>query len=238
MPNIEAAPEAPLAGAADQPLHPFASSHSGPRYALTLGDRTYLETDEMTPAVPFHNNDDLGRYSLRVNWYESDAETDFRLTDVESVRQLILSEDLWPDGFSSDCPSPVVVLEALASLANPDFDELHVNGMIVVVAHRTEGGHCFVPSSSNEEGVEVLGSGSASWLSGGPCVFDQSEELLRLGDLYWVDTRGDVEQQRVVVGRFPDPSAGLAAAVEASIFFSFDANGELHCELDNWPQDE
>ena len=33
-------------------------------------------------------------------------------------------------------------------------------------------------------------------------------------------------------------SANPIAAVEASIFFSLDADGELVCELDSWPQDE
>ena len=146
-------------------------------------------------------------------------------------------ENLLPVDFSSDCEDLVLVLEAIAPLIDPDFDEGTVNGVEVVVADHCDGGHWLVPTRDHHE-VEILGSGSAHWLSIGPCSFDQSEDLLRLGDLYWVDTHGDVERQRIVVGRFSDPATGLAAAVGKSKFFRFDASGSLECELDSWPQDE
>lgn len=184
------------------------------------------------------NESETTDLTLHIAWYEnSEARTEFPLNDVRAAADLAAAEDLWLDSVRCNLTDLGLLLDRLSPLANPDLDEIDVNGIIVVVADRVGGGHCFVPYS-NEEGVEVLGSGSASWLSGGPCLFDQSEELLRIGDFYWVETRGDAEQQRVAVGRFDDEAQGLAAAVEASIYFSFDSGGELVCELDDWPQDE
>jgi hypothetical protein len=177
-------------------------------------------------------------FLLHVSWYRNDdAPAEFGLGDVAQVEQLMSERDLWPYEISSDCPDLAVVLDHLSPIASPDIDELTVNGVTVVVADGLDGGHAFVPAS-NEPAVVVLASGSASWLPGGPCLFDQREELLRFGDLYWVDTSGDAAQQRIFAGRFTDQAAGLAALAEASIFFSFDAAGELVCELDSWPQEE
>jgi hypothetical protein len=177
-------------------------------------------------------------FSLHVDWYGGGgAPTEFRLSDVERVRQLIMDDGLWPNSFASDCVDLSLLLEQLAPLANPDLDEVVVNGTTVVVAHHIDGGHAFVPYSDFEL-VDVLASGSSTWLGAGPCVFVQGEQLLRLGDLYWVDTSGDSSQQRLVVSRFADAATGLAAAVAASCFFSFSSDGELVCELDEWPQEE
>lgn len=184
-------------------------------------------------------NSDTTNPMVHVTWLDDDeAKTEFPLDDLQSAAELAAAEDLWLDSVTSNCTDLGLLLDRLAPLANPELDEISVNEITVVVATRLGGGYCFVPYGSNEAGVELLGSGSASWLSGGPCVFDQREKLLRLGDFYWVDTRGDAEQQRVAVGRFTDEAQGLTAVVKASIFFSFDADGELQCELDNWPQDE
>lgn len=112
-----------------------------------------------------------------------------------------------------------------------------MNGVIGVFAYTTECEPCFVPHSE-EAGVEVLGSSFANWETGFACVLDQSEMLLRFDDLFWVETKGDLDQQTVAVGRYKDAGAGIAAAAKASFYFSIDADGDLVCELDNWSQDE
>jgi len=176
-------------------------------------------------------------YTLKVEWWDGGSRSEFLLDEIDEVARVMHEESLQPVGFSSNCEDLVLVLEAISPLIDPDFDEGSVNGVDVVVAEHCNGGHWLVPALHQAE-VELLGSGSAHWLSIGPCSFDQAEDLARLGDLYWVDTRGDVEQQRIVVGRFSDPATGLAAAVDKSVFFRFDASGSLVCELDSWPKDE
>jgi hypothetical protein len=178
------------------------------------------------------------RCTLHVDWYdEADAPCNFLLSEVAAVEQLALERNLAPRSFTSDCTNLVEVLECLAPFASPDLDESEVNGTTVVIANGVGKGFAFVPGSS-ESGVEVLASGSASWLSGGPCEFHQYEALLRFGDLYWVETTGDSEQQLVAVGRFATKADGLAAAAEASAYFTVGPTGELVCELDEWPDDE
>lgn len=189
----------------------------------------------MRPTTPSNESIDLGRYSLEVVWDDTDAQAEFRLDQVDVIHQMIVSDDLWADTFWSDCDDLIVVLEALAPLAVLNFDEIEVNGVTAVVADSTEHERCFVPHSE-AAGVEVLQSSSSSWETGGPCIFDQSERLLRFGDLYWVETRGDLDQQTVAVGQYTDANAGIAAAATASIYFTLDTSGKVTCELDDWPQ--
>jgi hypothetical protein len=179
---------------------------------------------------------DLSGYSLEITWHDDDARTDIRLDEVEVASQVIADDDLWIESFSFGCDGLARMLEALASLANPDFDELGVTGLTVVVTDRAAGGHMFVQYSS-ADGIDMFDSGSASWLNGGPCVLDQIEKPLRLGDLSRVDTSGDAEQRRGAVGRFADPDEGLATDVDAPILLSLDVDGQLVCEFDKRPQD-
>lgn len=180
---------------------------------------------------------ELSSFSLTVEWWDGASRSEFGLNDIDEVARIVREENALPVGFSSDCDDFVRLLEVLAPLIDPDFDEGTVNGIPVVVAEHCEGGYWLVPTVHHSS-VEVLHSRSAHWLSVGPCSFDQSESILRIGDLYWVDTSGDTEQQRIVVGRFSDPTAGLAAAVERAVFFTLDDSGSVVCELDGWPQDE
>jgi hypothetical protein len=179
---------------------------------------------------------DPSLYTLHVEWYDDDTRCDYRLSDAAAVGRLALEDDLVAVSFSSDCPDRSRLLECLAPLAHPDMDEIDVNNVAVVIANGPGAGSSFVPMD-DEPGVEVLAAGSATWASGGPCEFAQYEELLRFGQLYWVNTTGDSERQRVAVGRFDTEADGLAAAVAASFFFSFDPDGELVCELDSWTQE-
>jgi hypothetical protein len=194
----------------------------------------------MTSTVPSPDNSDrpdLSQYSLQVTWFEVYREDDFRLDEVEAVQQMMKREGLSPESFTTDCDDLVVVLEALAPFAEDCDDEIVIDGVDVAVGTGPDGGYCFVPESE-QNGVEVLASNSASSNSGFACMIDESEKLLRYGDLYWVETLGDLDQQRVVVGRFTDPSAGLAAAAEASFYYTLDPDGRLRCELNTWSEDE
>ncbi len=181
---------------------------------------------------------DASEYSLRVDELEVHGVTaEFALSDVQAVKALAEQLDVLMYSFSSNCPDLGFVLECLEPLADPGLDEVNVNAATVVIASTEEGRPVFVPRS-DEPGVEVIASGSSTWLPGGPCVMAQYEELLRFGNLYWAEATGDSDQQSTVAGRFDDPTDGLAAAVEVSLFFRFGPDGEIICELDSWPQDE
>ena len=117
------------------------------------------------------------------------------------------------------------------------MDVVDINGIEAQVATTPTGHFGFVPSVDTP-GVEILAISSASWLPGGPAVFDQSETIYRFDNLYWSEARGDAENQCVVVGHFETEELGIRAAALSSVFFSVSANGKLICELDDWPNDE
>jgi hypothetical protein len=185
---------------------------------------------------------DPEQFTLQVTWSaNSGAQTEFLLSEVDAVEALMMGRSLDPKSFSSDCPSLPDILGCLARFggaeAANDWFEVLVNGVWVVAAVHVSGGPALVPRA-NQPGVHYLAAASASWLPGGPCQFDQYEDLLRVDDLYWVDTSGDDVNQRVVAGRYDDEAEGLAAAVEASEYFAFDERGALVCELDTPQVDE
>lgn len=196
----------------------------------------YGEPDgKVTPMPPDLNPADC---RLHIKWYpESAAPVDARLNDVPEMVEHMLQHDLYPVEITSDCPDLARLLEHIFPLGRLGGGEVTINDRTYFTGANLSGGATFVPET-DKLGVDTIASGSSSWLSGGPCVFDQFEDIIRVGDLYWVDTVGDAQYRRLFVGRFTDPDEGLAAAVRNSFFFRLDDKGEPVCELDSWPQDE
>jgi hypothetical protein len=172
-----------------------------------------------------------------IEWLGRKKPTQLATSDLNEIRKVLESSNSWPASITIEWPDPIDVFEYLAPLSDCDLEETKINGISVVNATTTNGTPAFVPVEYQDE-VEVLVSGSSSWLSGGPCVFEQHESILKFNDLFWVNTSGDSENEVVSVGRFADDQAGLQAAVIASTYCSFLADGTVHCELDEWPQDE
>jgi hypothetical protein len=81
------------------------------------------------------------------------------------------------------------------------MDIFEINGIECQVARTPTGGFGFVPNPE-VDGVEILATSSASWLSGGPCEMTQEETVYRFQNLYWVQAQGDNENRLVVVGQF------------------------------------
>lgn len=161
------------------------------------------------------------------------------LGDLEGIRAAAARTQLHIESFDTNCEDFLEVLEALSPFAEHFSwgDETVIDGVQVEVAFHVNGGNWFVPNQY-ESCVNWIADGKASWETIGPCIFDQGESLLSLGNLYWVDTHGDMDQQRVVVGRFDDEEQARAALAEASIYFSYRPETGLVCELDNWGEVE
>lgn len=183
---------------------------------------------------------DSASYSLTVGWYgrTKPAKTEFRLDEATQLVAMVVEQGFIIDSITSDCPDVGFLFEQLAPLGIPENDEIKVNGILTTYAKHADGTAALVPWGSNEPGVGLLVSGAAHWDSAGPCTFDQYEDLLCIGDLYWVHTSGDLEARRLVVGRFSDPDEGLRACVEASCFCHFSKDGTAYCELDDWPSND
>ncbi len=174
---------------------------------------------------------------------QSDVRVTVRWRRQPKMREVLLSELAaaidgrisWPVSFECEALSVREALEALSPFAHLDMDVVDINGIEAQVATTPSGDFGFVPSVETP-GVEVLAVSSASWLSGGPAVFDQSETTYRFDNLYWSEARGDSDNQCVVVGQFETEEQGIRAAVQSSVYFSVSDNGELTCELVDWPQ--
>lgn len=139
------------------------------------------------------------------------------------------------ESVETNCDDLVRVLEALAPFAE-NFswgDEFEIDGVLMEIAEHVNGNSWFVPNEY-ANGVVVLESSSASWETVGPCIFDQSEQLLQFDDLYWLETIGDIFQQRVVVGRFANESKALTELADASEYCQFVPERGIVCELDEW----
>ena len=143
----------------------------------------------------------------------------------------------WPVSFECEALSACETLVALSPFAHPDMDVVEINKIEAQVATTPSGDFGFVPSVETP-GVEILAISSASWLPGGPAVFDQTETIYRFDNLCWSEARGDSDNQCVVVGQFEAEEQGIRAAAQSSVYFSVSDNGELTCELDEWPHDE
>jgi hypothetical protein len=171
---------------------------------------------------------------VRIEWQGKKAPTEVELS---GAKEAIDSTKFWPASIACEALGTVDALEVLACLADPDMESVVINGIEARVVEDATGGYCFIPVVE-VDGVEVLDSGSSSWLPGGPCVMEQFEQICRYRDLYWVEASGDSESRCVAVGRFDDLIKGVSAAVEASLYFSIDAAGVVTCELDEGPQEE
>ena len=172
-----------------------------------------------------------------IKWAGRKKPTQLATSDLNEIRQVLESSNSWPSSITIEWPDPIDILEYLAPLSDCELEETKMNGIVVINATRSDGTPVFVPGEY-QDGVETLVTGSSSWLPGGPCVFEQHESILKFKDLFWVNTSGDSENQVVSVGRYADDAAGLEAAVIASTYCSFLGDGTVHCELDEWPQDE
>jgi len=177
-------------------------------------------------------------YRLHIEWHpEAAAPVDARLSDVPEIVEHMLQHDLYPAEITSDCPDLARLLEHIFPLGRLGGGEVTINGRTYFTGENLEGGATFVPETGNP-GVETIASGCSTWLSSGPCVFDQFEDIIRVGDLYWVDTVGDIECRRLFIGRFSDPDEAITVAVPNSFFFGYNDNGELVSALDSGPQEE
>ncbi len=136
---------------------------------------------------------------------------------------------------SFECPSldALQTIVLFAQFADPARDAIEVNGIVCHVAKTPAGGFGFVPVPS-ADGVEILATSSASWLSGGPCEMAQEETIYRFRDLYWVEAQGNTANQCVIAGLFPTEKEGVLAAARVSVYFTAGVNGVLSCELDEW----
>lgn len=176
----------------------------------------------------------FGNHVVRIVWSGNQAPTEVLLRDAKEV---IESSRFWPESIVCEAVSVVDALEVLSPVADPDMESVLINGVEARVVTTPSGESRFIPTDETD-GVEVLEIGSSSWLPGGPCVMEQHEQICRYGDLYWVEATGDSSSQCTVVGRFDDPRTGISAAVEASVYFSLDDDGQVISELDLGPQDE
>lgn len=173
----------------------------------------------------------------RIEWFGRKKPIDLPTSAIDAIREILDSSPAFPRSITCDWPVILEVFEHLAPLADGELEELKINEVAVRNAVRTDGSPTFVPDGY-ENGIEVLASGSSTWLPGGPCVFEQHETILKFNDLYWVNTTGDLENQVVSAGRFEDPIAGLRAAVSASLYCWLLDDLTVHCELNDGPQEE
>ena len=179
-----------------------------------------------------------GRHFL-INWDPDDLESArFTFDQIEEARKAIEESDHEVGSFTTDCEHLSEAVRLLSPLAVQEMDEwTEIDGHTMRVVATGDGVLGFLPQSDHPD-AESLARGSASWLPGGPCVFDQYEEIYRLGNMYWVEAQGDNASALAIAGWFDDPAEGLRAAAEASQYFTVLPNGKLACELDEWPQDE
>lgn len=75
------------------------------------------------------------------------------------------------------------LFEILQPLADPDLEEIKINGVTARIATTTDDDYAFVPDA-HSDGVEILFASSATWLSGGPCVMEQHEMIRRYRELF------------------------------------------------------
>ena len=178
------------------------------------------------------NTEFAEQFVVSIRYWDGE-EVHIALDDVDLINSTAAETSLDIDSFETNCDDFVTVLEALAPFAERFGwgDELLIGGVGVEVADHVNGTSWFVPSS-DAAGVVWIDSGRAAWETIGPCIFNQSEDLLRMGNLYWVNTHGDTDQQRIVVGRFDDEVEAIKALAEASIYFTFHPEKGLICGLD------
>lgn len=173
----------------------------------------------------------------RIEWPGRKKPTNLESTDIEKIGEILESASTWPSSIICDWPNVIDVFEHLALLVHQHIEEININGVAVHAAVNFDGTPALVPSV-DDDGVEVLASGFSYWLPGGPCAFYQHEAILKFNDLFWVRTVGDLETRTISVGRFTDEAAGLKAAVDASVYCTLSKDGDVYCELDEWPQEK
>jgi hypothetical protein len=147
-------------------------------------------------------------------------------TEVASVT--LLGEEIEP---------LLVVLAEYLEAKDWSASDMNINGEEAIDAQSPSGVRALVPNEY-ASGVVCHSYSDASWLPGGPVVFDQSVGIYSLGNLYWVYARGDSANYCISVGSHPAPPDAIAACVEVSPFHSFSESGELLCEVDDWPNEE
>lgn len=174
---------------------------------------------------------------LRVKWYGRRKPLELPLGNVHQLKEAIDASTSYVAELTCHAVDFMTLTEILQPIADPELDEISINGVMVVVGTTSDGRSVFVPERSSP-GVEHLFTSSASWLSGGPCVFEHRVEILRFGDLYWVNSSGDLDYTLAVVGRYETESEGIRAAVEASSYLELGPGGEVRCELDDWGHEE
>lgn len=168
---------------------------------------------------------------VKITWYGKEKPVQIPLTHTDEIQDTIDVSPSYVESFSCDLVGLTTLLDALQPIAHPDLDEITINGVMVFAALIADENWQFVPEISHSE-VEILCESSASWLPGGPCVMEQSERILRFGDLYWVEAHGDWAYGRFIVGRYTSSDQGIKASVALSSYFSYDKNGKVVCELD------
>lgn len=175
--------------------------------------------------------------TVEIGWYGKKKPIHMPLGDLAGIQNLIERSTSSAASITCEAVELLDLYEILRPLADPDLEEIEINGVTTLIATTTAGDYAFVPYT-HSKGVEILYSSSASWLPGGPCVMEQHEMILRYRDLFWVDTSGDSENSRKIAGHFGHLDTGLTAAVALSTYCHLNSAGEITCELDEWGQEE
>ena len=209
------------------------------RAALVAEERAAAEQRMREAVEKAAINEDL----IFIEWSPPDGTQtrEFTIDELSQFRSQAATNEWHIQSVITSSSDVVILLDVLTGYAVLDLldvDDFELNGVELEIAS-SPSGWMLVPRSSvlGHELVEIAYS-DASWLPGGPVVFEQSEGIYRLGDMYWSRAAGDVELACAYAGSFPTESEGVAAAAQVSTYFSVVEDGTIRCELDDWPNDE
>ncbi|MCD9624229.1 hypothetical protein [Rhabdothermincola salaria] len=176
-------------------------------------------------------------FTIRIVWADEDLDPlDVTAGELDAVAHRIRQEDLVVEELLTDHRVPGEVLTAIAVFASADAEDwVTLNGCPLDARPAIGGAWAYVPENPDDLDAVEVASASAAWLPGGPCEFSQRETIYRVDGYYWVRTRGDMDNGTTVIGDLGSEQASVAAAVEASAYFSFDDDGRIGSSLDDIP---
>ena len=169
---------------------------------------------------------------LTIGWLEHD-DTRIRFDEIDEWARWRAEHDERIVDVRTDRPIDPALLLTLAPLLEGDEEEFDVNGVAMLPQLLVSGGFIPLPRFPADVNANVVHNAYASWLPGGPCEFNQSETIWELDGFHWVEASGDMEDLVIAIGDLGTPEASVAAAVQASHWFSFDEDGTVVSELED-----
>jgi hypothetical protein len=194
-------------------------------------------TDEPSGRTCDHVADGPCRITVAWSTADEDGDTEFGTHEFPALRERAEREGWEINAIGTDCTDLWPLLAVITERSPTDQDAPTLNGDRLFRARTPHGEDVLVPDDS-VKGVVTEFYSDASWLPGGPVVFDQNEGIYSYDGVYWARSVGDSEADCVCVGPYPNWRDGVSAAAEASSFHYVDQNGDIRCELDDWPNDE